>query len=74
MWKSTELILGAERSFITLETLNLARAVYAAIMLDFFFYDLHFILQVSLDNGLCPWSLNRSSQNDPVISIETFFP
>lgn len=31
MWKSTELILRAERSFITLEPLNLANALYTAV-------------------------------------------
>lgn len=31
MWKSTELILRADQSFITLEPLKVANALYAAV-------------------------------------------
>lgn len=54
MWTSTELILRADRSFITLELLNLANALYAAVIQHIkLVYDLQVILYISPDNGLC---------------------
>lgn len=77
MWKSTELILRADRSFRTLELPDPANALYAAVTQHIrLFHDLQVILCISPDNGLCSWGLNKNSQkrscdfHKNVLSIE----
>lgn len=59
MWKSTELILRVDWIFITLEPLNLASALYTAVIQHVTLpYDLQASLGIGPDNGFYSWGLN----------------